>query len=543
MSDHFRLWVDAICINQNNLFEKNAQVQIMSRIFSQADSVFAGLGYTTRFDTKNTFRFIKEASFHGQLSFPKSDDNIRHWSEKFVYGDASKSHMYHGPLLVAWRNVVELLKLSYWSRRWIVQEIFLAREATLVLDKEELSWTAFELLFGLLDQRPVEGDHEDGGQFLWQLMGTIHWKLWLHRAKQTGPTGDRLTSLSLLLKDFGPTICTVTRDRVYAPISTTADRDSIHVDYTCSMIEAFSRILSPGKIGLLNFTDLLNLAAELGLPEEPKEKQGDSGPFVKYSGKVTSLVRIIDVDLDWNRAFDFIDFIEDSSLNLSCVRALRDIMKSHQKLTYKIKFATSRALGQNISLKKKTKHPMQGCRGEDSTLPRGWTYFVCDEGRIGWGCSSIRPGDFICPMGQLTSLVLRYQRGVFKIVGAACTPNSLPHPRAGIDLSDIEKKIPNEAKVPHNSDREEFMMVLEGYNTLMMDSQEGRFDYRWVRKRNLTAKPVHGLIGPTSVCNPKVELGSGIEIIFNTWELIAFAEQFIRLEQIGVGLEEKGPPR
>src|SRR2546429_4858666 len=35
-SDSFRLWADAICIDQGNIAEQNAQVQIMIRIFIQA---------------------------------------------------------------------------------------------------------------------------------------------------------------------------------------------------------------------------------------------------------------------------------------------------------------------------------------------------------------------------------------------------------------------------------------------------------------------------------------------------------------------------
>lgn len=38
------LWADAICIDQNNIPERNQQVRIMRKIFSQADRVLSWLG-------------------------------------------------------------------------------------------------------------------------------------------------------------------------------------------------------------------------------------------------------------------------------------------------------------------------------------------------------------------------------------------------------------------------------------------------------------------------------------------------------------------
>ena len=38
---HLRIWVDAICINQNDLYERSQQVQVMRQIYSKATSVVA----------------------------------------------------------------------------------------------------------------------------------------------------------------------------------------------------------------------------------------------------------------------------------------------------------------------------------------------------------------------------------------------------------------------------------------------------------------------------------------------------------------------
>lgn len=45
-SKSFRLWVDAICINQQDVAERNAQVPLMCAIYSSAELVISWLGHS-----------------------------------------------------------------------------------------------------------------------------------------------------------------------------------------------------------------------------------------------------------------------------------------------------------------------------------------------------------------------------------------------------------------------------------------------------------------------------------------------------------------
>jgi hypothetical protein len=47
---HLRIWIDAICINQNDLYERSQQVQVMRQIYSKATSVVAWVD-TANYDT------------------------------------------------------------------------------------------------------------------------------------------------------------------------------------------------------------------------------------------------------------------------------------------------------------------------------------------------------------------------------------------------------------------------------------------------------------------------------------------------------------
>ena len=54
------LWVDAICINQENIPERNQQVKFMSKIYSLASEVILWLGRED-WDVRNAFSTISSA--------------------------------------------------------------------------------------------------------------------------------------------------------------------------------------------------------------------------------------------------------------------------------------------------------------------------------------------------------------------------------------------------------------------------------------------------------------------------------------------------
>lgn len=43
-NDCYSIWVDAVCIDQSNIQERNSQVQLMNQIYSQASAVISWLG-------------------------------------------------------------------------------------------------------------------------------------------------------------------------------------------------------------------------------------------------------------------------------------------------------------------------------------------------------------------------------------------------------------------------------------------------------------------------------------------------------------------
>lgn len=105
------IWIDQICINQDSLEERNHQVQLMARIYSSAEEVLVWLGVHPR--ATEIFALARNFDFkdRDRLSGP----------------EISLLHLLHD--------------LSYWSRHWIAQEVFLSRRCTVFLGTVDMPWT------------------------------------------------------------------------------------------------------------------------------------------------------------------------------------------------------------------------------------------------------------------------------------------------------------------------------------------------------------------------------------------------------------------
>jgi len=115
------LWIDAICIDQGNNNEKNHQVQMMSRIYTRANEVAVWLGEDNE-DSTTAIRFIHEKII-------KLEDFDSLCADK-TYSDQ-------------WRALMMLMQRSWFSRRWVVQEIALASNATIYCGPDSISWNEF----------------------------------------------------------------------------------------------------------------------------------------------------------------------------------------------------------------------------------------------------------------------------------------------------------------------------------------------------------------------------------------------------------------
>ena len=143
------LWVDAICIDQMSTQEKNHQVRMMGKIFSQAKEVIAWLGESSD-RISRLFDRVEGSSLRHELETQSNNtaDSIYHTAarnnrcslqslQEVCWYDTYKD--FHSDLS-------DLAAASYWRRGWIVQEVVLAREVSLLCGTAHISDTGVATL-------------------------------------------------------------------------------------------------------------------------------------------------------------------------------------------------------------------------------------------------------------------------------------------------------------------------------------------------------------------------------------------------------------
>jgi hypothetical protein len=199
LHDSMYLWVDSVCINQRNLDERNSQVLLMPRIYHNARQVCAWLGESSDdSDTGVAFakRVVEPAEFDVAMS------------------DTFKSD--------AWRAFCGLLKRPWFSRRWIVQELAVARFAALYCGGEVVAWEDFvdaiSILCSTLKHFPIKStrDLEDieklGAYWFVSKVNAVV------RKADDGTILERTLSLEALMSHLIPFEAEDPRDLLYATL-------------------------------------------------------------------------------------------------------------------------------------------------------------------------------------------------------------------------------------------------------------------------------------------------------------------------------------
>jgi hypothetical protein len=134
------LWVDALCINQSNLHERNHQISLMRNIFSNARQVIAWLGEAdldcggdmeSESDLAMDFLasdvWTKTPTTTGTGTWTRPDP-----SRRGAPGAA--------PSATVILALAGLFSRPYWTRVWIVQEVAMARKVTLHCGDRQVPW-------------------------------------------------------------------------------------------------------------------------------------------------------------------------------------------------------------------------------------------------------------------------------------------------------------------------------------------------------------------------------------------------------------------
>lgn len=234
-------WIDAICINQSDLRERNHQVGLMKLIYTKADDVYVWLGRETD-DSKLAMRFL---SCGGPKPLrPRGSGFYPVWTPREA------------------RALVELCERPYWRRMWIIQEVIHADKIRVWCGDQSAEWAAFDNLYctlKTLDDMGWSTHHRHAIAVLQSSALTMVWQ----RAHWRHPETP-VPTLQTLVEVFQEWKCSDLRDKVYALVGIAAIGTAVVPDYSRSARQVYFDVIKGDLHDKPKFCDLLSQLLGLG---------------------------------------------------------------------------------------------------------------------------------------------------------------------------------------------------------------------------------------------------------------------------------------
>ncbi|CZR68730.1 uncharacterized protein PAC_18629 [Phialocephala subalpina] len=273
------LWVDALCINQKDIPEKNVQLAQMREIYVQAKSVVAWLGPSDD-NSEMAMKWIQE---YGGRSYELNIGGVggprlislldgldappdKPFDEKEMLFAAdlreqlSPANSWHADLIT---SLLRMFKRAYWSRIWIVQELASASDLIFVCGKATASDNALYDALRLL---------RNFAQYQ-----NLKWNAMVKETHFKRPTGVSLMSINTggpinmlkfrraphaaplihIMRTFRFFSSTDPRDKVFALLGISRDSEilGLRADYnkTCEQVytDAARRLIHAGYMDIL----------------------------------------------------------------------------------------------------------------------------------------------------------------------------------------------------------------------------------------------------------------------------------------------------
>ena len=232
-AQHIPLWIDAICINQAEPIERGHQVALMRDIYAKAFHVWAW--QIPIKDCDLGMDFINEASNHvlGQRSQNNTcwPDLSRPWLNAKI-----KDPQMHD----TWKSLVTLFQQPYWRRNWIIQELYINKNVTIVCgEKVARLGLLFAIVAAVGELSLLEGASQSS-----EPVRDFFAQSW-YVSRIALLIGDESDTLSGLINRFTSSEATDPRDKVYSlvGIATRYSADKLPVDYTVQWPEVFRRAM------------------------------------------------------------------------------------------------------------------------------------------------------------------------------------------------------------------------------------------------------------------------------------------------------------
>lgn len=235
-------WIDALCIDQRNVAERNHQVGQMGEVYSRAWRVVSWLGVQPRICNS------KQAKASSLYKDSKGDSS------------QSKAHARQDFLEKFGAHIGRID--SYWERAWIIQEVILPKKAFILIGDQLCVYTDLFPIFSTSSK--------------------AHKLYTMREAIQSHVRSGEKPLLMHLLTRFGSAGCSDKRDRVYSLLGLAQEGQYIKVDYELGPIHVAYAALSACRSRHCFCTVTFMLTKILGAWPFSVDNRYDEGPYVEF---------------------------------------------------------------------------------------------------------------------------------------------------------------------------------------------------------------------------------------------------------------------
>ncbi|KAK5944387.1 hypothetical protein PMZ80_003668 [Knufia obscura] len=240
------VWIDQICIDQDNDDDKTQQVRLMRAIYSSAANVIIWLGDANE-KTKLVYDLIEQI---GQEILRTIRSN-----PKMSFHDPADPMKIYVPLKLSsadepeWFAFRQLLSRPWFERTWTFQELVLAKEAYLWCGPHKTSWNQFFMVCMTIDtwdrKQKDSASHLKGETEKINFLSTCAARH-LKKAKQldfdaaTSPWAE----LGTLMKNAMKLKSSIGHDKIYALLGVAEDVHAHHfpIRYTAPLREVYANV-------------------------------------------------------------------------------------------------------------------------------------------------------------------------------------------------------------------------------------------------------------------------------------------------------------
>jgi Heterokaryon incompatibility protein (HET) len=242
------LWIDALCIDQTNVVERNHQVTWMGEIYKRAVRVVIWLGRALLSPKDYTIIFDSIEAF--QLLFLPKKSKILTLAGKEDAAFRAATEFFPIHLTRAGKIVYNLFNLTYWKRLWILQEVLSATRILIQHGYQYYSWD-------FLDRIVLQCQHSRFRQYIKRnrhlrhhlknidmILDTVPSRLCQERRNLKKSRYKALPLLDLVLR-YHDAECQNLQDKVFGlrSLSQFCCKKEVAVDYSKSTLQICQELL------------------------------------------------------------------------------------------------------------------------------------------------------------------------------------------------------------------------------------------------------------------------------------------------------------